>query len=103
VDNFTQNFSMPVGLLTLHLHLPGCTSLKEKRSQIKPLVARLHREFNIAAAEMDLLDRWQESVITCAALGNEPAHVQRVLQSVVAFTESHFADIEIVDHRIEML
>ncbi|MBS3752567.1 MAG: DUF503 family protein, partial [Anaerolineales bacterium] len=31
---------MRIGLLTLHLRIPGCASLKEKRSQIKPLVAR---------------------------------------------------------------
>ena len=40
--------------LSLHLHLPGCASLKEKRGRIKPLMARLRREFNLSVAEMDL-------------------------------------------------
>ena len=35
---------MSIGLLTLHLHLPGCASLKEKRGKIKPLITRLHRD-----------------------------------------------------------
>ncbi|MBA4379619.1 MAG: DUF503 domain-containing protein, partial [Anaerolinea sp.] len=34
-----------IGLLTLHLHLPACASLKEKRGRLKPLIHRLHREF----------------------------------------------------------
>ena len=43
-----------VAILTIHLHLPGCASLKEKRELIKPLMVRLRREFNISVAEMDL-------------------------------------------------
>jgi len=41
-----------IGTLTFHLHLPGCASLKEKRSRLKPLLARLHRQFNVSTAEM---------------------------------------------------
>jgi tripartite-type tricarboxylate transporter receptor subunit TctC len=37
-----------IATLTIHLHLPTCTSLKEKRGRIRPLIARLHREFNTA-------------------------------------------------------
>ncbi len=47
---------MSIATLTIHLHLPICSSLKEKRGRIKPLIARLHREFNISVAEMDLQD-----------------------------------------------
>jgi hypothetical protein len=55
-----------IATLTIHLHLPGCASLKEKRGRIKPLIARLHREFNVSVAEMGLQDKWQEAVIVCA-------------------------------------
>ena len=47
--------------LTIHLHLPACASLKEKRGRIKPLMARLRREFNVSVAEMDLQDKWTEA------------------------------------------
>ena len=57
------------GLLTLHLLLPGCASLKEKRGRIQPLIHRLQREFNVSVAEMALQDKWQESVITCGMVG----------------------------------
>ena len=75
---------MTVGILTLSLFLPGCTSLKQKRGLVKPFLARLHREFNISAAEIDFQDRWREAVVGIAVLSNESAQVQRVLQAVLA-------------------
>jgi uncharacterized protein YlxP (DUF503 family) len=92
-----------LGLLTLHLHLPGCASLKEKRGRLKPLLARLQREFNVSAAEMDLQDKWQEAVIACAMVGNEAVHLERSLQTVGRWVESNWLDMEVVDNRLELL
>jgi uncharacterized protein len=94
---------MPIAVLSLHLFLAGCTSLKEKRSRIKPLLARLQREFNLSVAEMDYLDRWREAMIACVLIRNEAAQCQRELQTVLEFTEHHFPDVEIADHHIEMI
>ncbi len=94
---------MPVGLLTLHIYLPGCASLKEKRGRIKPLLARLHREFNISAAEIDQQDVWQNAVIACALVSNNPRFTQRKLQKIINWLEHSWLDIELVDERIEML
>lgn len=94
---------MPIGLLTLTLHLPGCNSLKEKRSRIKPLLARLHREFNISIAEVDSLDAWRESTVVCTMVSNDRVFLQRALQKVVQFCNDSFPDLEIESHRIEML
>ena len=94
---------MAAGLLTLHFLIPGCTSLKEKRSRIKPVLARLRREYNISIAEVDLLDRWQEDVIACSIVSNDPNHVRSSLDQLVHFIETHFRDLELLDHRIELL
>lgn len=92
---------MPVGLLTFHLHLPGCSSLKEKRARIKPVLSRLHREFNVATSELDLQDVWQSAVIGCATLSSNAAQNQRLLQQVLDFCERNWPDLEVVDYRIE--
>lgn len=92
---------MPITLLSLHLHLPGCTSLKDKRSRIKPVLARLHREYNVAAAEMDFQDIWQDALIACVTISNDPAQNQRLLQQVIDFTARTWPDLEIMDQRIE--
>jgi uncharacterized protein len=94
---------MRVGILTVYLHLPGCTSLKEKRSRLKPLLARLHREFNVSTAEIDRQDAWQEAVIACSLVSNEDGHTQRALQVVVNWIESSWPDVSLVDDHIEII
>jgi hypothetical protein len=94
---------MALGLLTLQIHLPGCTSLKEKRSRLKPLLARLHREFNLSVAEVDRQDAWQEAVIACAMVSNQAGQVQRALQNVARWIETNWPDIDLVDDQIEII
>lgn len=94
---------MPVGLLTLHLHLPGCASLKEKRARIKPVLSRLHREFNVSTGELDLQDVWQSTVIGCSTLSSDAVQNQRLLQQVLDFTERNWPDLEVVEYRIESI
>ena len=94
---------MPVGILTVQLQLPGCSSLKEKRGRLKPLLTRLQRQFNVSAAEMDHLDAWGEAVIACALVGNDSVHVQRSLQQVAHWIESSWLDVEVVTDEIELV
>lgn len=93
---------MPVGLLTLHLNLPGCKSLKEKRSRLKPLLARLHREFNISVAEIEQNDRWQSAVIACAMVSNDANHTERSLQGVREWVETNWRDVFVERDHLEI-
>jgi len=92
-----------VGVLTIHLHLPICASLKEKRGRIKPFIARLHREFNVSVAEIGLQDKWQETVIACAMVGNERGHLESALQTVAKWVESHWTDGDVMEQRLEIV
>ncbi|MDH5508714.1 MAG: DUF503 domain-containing protein [Anaerolineae bacterium] len=94
---------MPVGVLELHLHIPGCASLKEKRRRLKPLLARLRREFNVSAAEVDHLDVWQDAAVLCAWVSNDHAHLQRSLQSIVGWVEKYWPDMNVVEVQIEII
>jgi len=94
---------MPVGLLTLHLSIPGCASLKEKRSRLKPLLARLHREFNISVGEVDHQDAWQSAIIQCALVSSDAVHNQRSLQQIVHWVETNWLDVEVEDDQIELI
>lgn len=94
---------MSIGLLTLHLILPGCSSLKEKRSRLKPLMARLHREFNISIAEMDQHDAWRQAVLACATVSNDPVYNQQLLHKVLAYIEKNWPDLSLVDEQIELI
>lgn len=89
--------------LTIHLHLPACSSLKEKRRRIKPLIARLHREFNVSVAEVDLQDKWQETIIVCAMVGNGRGHLESALQNVAKWVEGHWTDGDVIEEKIEII
>ncbi len=94
---------MSLGVLTLHLHIPGCSSLKEKRSRLKPLLSRLGREFNISVAEMDHQDVWQSATIACALVSSQAAHTQRALQAIPPWIERFWPDVTIMDEHIEIV
>jgi len=94
---------MPVGVLTLHLLIPGCTSLKEKRNRLRPLITRLQREFNVSAAEIDSLDSWGEAVVACALVSNDPRFTQRALQKVANWVGDNWFDLELMQESIEIL
>ena len=92
-----------VAVLTLHLRLAVCVSLKEKRSRLKPLLARLHREFNVSSAEVDLQDKWQESVIACGMVANDRSYLQAALETVRKWVEANWPDGDVIDARIELI
>jgi uncharacterized protein YlxP (DUF503 family) len=94
---------MSLGLLTLHIHLPGCSSLKEKRGRLKPLLSRLHKEFKVSAAEVDHHDVWQDAVIACALVSNDSKHTQRVLQKIASWVDTSWRDVDVVSEEIELM
>ena len=94
---------MPIGILSIHLIFHSCKSLKEKRSLLKPLFHRIHKEFNVSVAEMDLLDKWTESVIAVSLLSNNHRYAQSELNAVIIFMQRYFKNIEILENHIELL
>ncbi len=92
-----------IATLTFHLHIPGCASLKEKRGFIKPLISRLHREFNVSVAEVGLNDKWSESLIACAMIGSDAAFLQAALETVRRWVEAHWRDGDVWDSKITIL
>lgn len=92
-----------ISLLTLHLSIPGCASLKEKRGRLKPLLHRLQREFNVSVAEMDLQDMWQEAVVTCGMVGNDRVHLEQSLQAVARWVENNWPEGAVLDDSLEII
>lgn len=94
---------MFIGACTLKLYLPGSASLKEKRSRLRPLLARLRKEFDIAAAEVELQDVWQSAALGLVAVSNEAAAVDSHLRHVVSWVERHYPEVQVEDARFEIL
>jgi uncharacterized protein YlxP (DUF503 family) len=94
---------MSIGILTLQIQLPGCKSLKEKRSRLKPLISRLHREFNISVAELDRMDSWDEATLGCALISNNHQYSESSLQIVVHWLGKNWPDVTLVDDHLEII
>jgi uncharacterized protein YlxP (DUF503 family) len=93
---------MHVYALVIELHLPGCASLKQKRSRLKPLLTSLHREFNVSAAEIGQNDSHRMSSIACVVVSNDGRHAQRVLSKIPSWIESRRPDVQIIDSSITL-
>ena len=93
---------MPVGLLTLDLHIPDAQSLKDKRHVLRSLKDRLRRQFNVAVAELEHHDVWQRSVIGVVTLSNEEKHLREVLQKVLDEADEILGSM-LINQAIEIL
>jgi uncharacterized protein YlxP (DUF503 family) len=69
------------GTAVFDLLLPGDSrSLKAKRSYVRPIIAALRR-FEVAAAEVGLLDRHGRTEIGVATIAADAGHISAVLDT----------------------
>jgi hypothetical protein len=94
---------MVIVAATIELDLPGVASLKEKRSILKSLIARLHHTFNIAVAEVALHDAWQSATLGVAIVSTQAGHAESVLENALRWIERNRPDVEIIDHTLEVI
>ncbi len=92
---------MLVALSAFDLRIPGCTSLKEKRSVVKSLTQALRAKFNVAVAEVDHHDQWQRSTIAVSAVAGEGYHLRKVAHEVERFVARQPL-VEIIEHRMTL-
>ena len=78
---------MPIGLLTLEIHIPDARSLKDKRQVIRSLKDRLCANFNVAVAELDHQDLWQRSRVGVVSISGDGRHLEDCLQAIAQESE----------------
>jgi uncharacterized protein len=93
---------MPVGLLTLELHIPDAKSLKDKRQVVRSLKDRLRKHFNVAVAEMEYQDVWSRAIIGVVTLSTAEQHVEESLQLVLEDASRQLGRL-LVNHVVEIL
>lgn len=93
---------MYIGTLRVMLHLHDSTSLKHKRSAIKRLLARLQRQFHVAAAEVDEHDLLRSATIGIACVSDNGAHANSVMSHTLDFIASD-PNLDLYDSHLEIL
>ena len=93
---------MPIGLLTLEIHIPDAQSLKDKRQVLRSLKDRLRAHYNVAVAELEHQDLWQRFTVGIVTVADQPGFVEHALQQVLEEAERHLGR-DLVEHQIELL
>jgi uncharacterized protein len=91
-----------VGIARFELRIPGCSSLKEKRSAIRGLTGLIRQKFNAAVAEVDRQDQHQRATVGVSVIADTQFHVKRVLHELERHVET-YPRVETIDVAVEIV
>jgi uncharacterized protein len=94
---------MIVGTARISLYLPENYSLKDKRQDLKSLLARVINQFHIAAAEVGDNENWQRATIGVACVSSDARHANEILSKVVNYIDNNLQEGGLEDYEIEIL
>jgi hypothetical protein len=78
---------MPVGLLTLEIHISDAQSLKDKRHVLRSLKDRLRAHFNVAVSELDHQEVWQRSRVGVVTISGDVKHLEESVRAIATESE----------------
>jgi len=91
-----------IGSLTVSLHIPHSRSLKEKRTVVRSVTARLRQQFNVAVAEVDDQDTWQLATLGVVCVSADARHADEMCQKALRLIEAQ-GEALITRSRFELL
>ncbi len=90
---------MVVAVQTWELSIPGCSSLKEKRSVVRSLKDRLRQRFHASVAETAFQDVHERAALTLALVATDRAFAESVLDKADHFVQEHGRAVVVGVHR----
>ena len=73
---------MHVAGLRIELRLPACSSLKEKRRRLRPLLDHLRRRMELSASEVGQHDLWQRTTIGIAVVAPQAGRLDEIIERI---------------------
>lgn len=95
--------NMVIGTARVALFLPENYSLKDKRQDVKSLLARVQNQFHVAAAEVGDNENWQRAIIGIACVSTDGRHADEIIQKVVRFIENNLTEGGLEDFETEVI
>lgn len=93
---------MIIGLCSIELRLDWSNSLKDKRSEIKSLIAKIRSKFNASVSEVDAQDEWRRAVLGLAVVTTESRHADTMINEIVSYVERN-TEGEVISVHTEIL
>ena len=78
---------MVVGTGIVHLRIPECSSLKEKRGILRRILKRTESRFNVSIAEVGQNDHLRRAVIGFSVVGNDRRYINGKMDHILNFIE----------------
>ncbi len=92
---------MHIRLLEVRLRLYRVASIKERRSVIEGLIARLRRQFNVSVAEIPSDER-DLVILALANVSSDGAYADGMIEEILERLGSS-RDFYLEDHKLEVL
>lgn len=92
---------MLIAAAQVKLYAPWIHSLKEKRMEVKSLIAKVQNKFHVSIAEVDENDIHQIIVLGIASVAGDTAQGDSILDHVLRFIEEN-TEAEITDIQREV-
>ncbi|MCY3910830.1 MAG: DUF503 domain-containing protein [bacterium] len=86
---------MHVLAVVYDLHIPGCQSLKERRSVLRPVLSGVARRFGVSVAETGHNDLWQRAEVGMAVVSGQPSQCRTLADELDRYMWS-IPEIEVV-------
>lgn len=93
---------MLIGLCELIIYLPGCRSLKDKRSVIKSLNNKLRRKYNISISEIGFKNIWKKSMIGVSCLSDSKKIIDGTFDMIIKDIENN-GMVELINYQISII
>jgi uncharacterized protein YlxP (DUF503 family) len=97
-----RHASVAVAIVQADLRVPGCRSLKEKRTVVKSLVERARNKFNASVAETAHQDLLQRAGVAASFVANDRTFLSSEVESYLAWLRLH-PEAQLLDHQVDIL
>lgn len=64
------------------LRLPGCRTLKDKRSRLRPVVDRIRHRHHVSVGEVDHQDLHDRAAVEVAVVATGPARAEQLMDGL---------------------
>jgi uncharacterized protein YlxP (DUF503 family) len=92
-----------IGILTLTLECGTASTLKEKRSLIRPFSIRSRQAYNFSIAETGHQDSPRQTEFTFVRACDDVKVIQADFSSFLNWCESHFPELPILSQHLEII
>ncbi|MGB9695284.1 MAG: DUF503 domain-containing protein [Caldisericaceae bacterium] len=93
---------MRIGLCTIDIEVLDSFSLKEKRSVVLSLLAKIRASYNVSVAEVGKLNSLRYAQLAIVSVNTEGSHLNSTLASVVTFIESDLR-VKVINFNTELI